>query len=71
MRFKIMIICPCSPPCSLRLAKSDRVLEAQQEVDVEEKSNLKILWIVLLVIMGSDLLFALKWWLTVNLVTGH
>ncbi|GMR05527.1 MAG: hypothetical protein BMS9Abin25_0102 [Gammaproteobacteria bacterium] len=43
----------------------------QQDVDMEKKSNLKILWIVLLVVSGSGLLFALKWWLTVRFVTGH
>ena len=36
-----------------------------------KKSNFKILWIVLLVILASGLLFALKWWVTVNFVTGH
>ncbi|GMT41585.1 MAG: hypothetical protein IEMM0001_2320 [bacterium] len=46
-------------------------MEAQQEVDMEKKSNLNILWIVLLVIAGSGLLFALKWWVAENFVTGH
>ena len=38
---------------------------------MEKKSNFKILIIVLLVIAGSGLLFGLKWWITVNYVTGH
>jgi len=38
---------------------------------MDKKNNYKILWIVLLVILGSCLLFVLKWWLTVNFVTGH
>ncbi len=38
---------------------------------MENKSNLNVLWIVLLVIAGSGLLFATKWWLTVAFVMGH
>jgi len=38
---------------------------------MDKKSNLNIFWIVLLVIAGTGLLFALKWWLMVSFVTGH
>jgi hypothetical protein len=38
---------------------------------MERKSNVKVLWVVLLVIAASGLLFGLKWWITVNFVTGH
>jgi len=38
---------------------------------MEKKSNYKVLWIVLLVIVGSGVLFVLKWWVTANFVTGH
>ena len=33
--------------------------------------NLKLLWIILLVIACSGVLFGLKWWITANFLTGH
>jgi F0F1-type ATP synthase assembly protein I len=37
----------------------------------DKKRANKVLWIVLLVIIGSGLLFAIKWWITANFVVGH